>query len=58
VRTGALEVVPVSGTTDGNRVFVTATFVNGSPYTVQSLVSWRERVSKRTLLDGGGGDAG
>jgi hypothetical protein len=54
VRTGALEDVPAAGTTDGNHVFVTATFVNTSPYAITSFVTWRERVSKRKLLDVGG----
>lgn len=53
VRTGALEPVPAAGTIDGNRVFVTATFTNTSPYAVRSKVSWRDRVSRRTLVDAG-----
>jgi pimeloyl-ACP methyl ester carboxylesterase len=53
VRTGNLEAVPSTGTIDGNRVFVTATFTNSSPYTVKGLVKWRERVGKRELIDAG-----
>jgi pimeloyl-ACP methyl ester carboxylesterase len=53
VRTGELMDVPSTGTIDGNRVFVTATFTNTSPYTVKGMVNWRERVSKRGLIDAG-----
>jgi pimeloyl-ACP methyl ester carboxylesterase/nitrogen fixation protein FixH len=53
VRTGNLEPVPATGTIDGNRVLVTATFTNASPYTVKGMVNWRERVGRRKLIDAG-----
>ncbi|HET6505679.1 MAG TPA: hypothetical protein VFG42_02710 [Baekduia sp.] len=53
VITGDLMPVPATGTIDGNRVFVTATFTNTSPYTVKGIVNWRERVGKRQLIDAG-----
>lgn len=55
VLTGDLMPVPANGTVDGNRVFVTATFTNTSPYTVKGVVGWRERTSKRSLIDAGAG---
>jgi hypothetical protein len=51
---GNLMDVPAAGTTDGNHVIATATFTNRTAYTIRSMVKWRERVGRRTLLDAGG----
>ncbi|HEX8084672.1 MAG TPA: hypothetical protein VF529_10320 [Solirubrobacteraceae bacterium] len=48
---GGLVEVPAKGTTDGNTVWVTAKVQNRSKYSFESMIQWRERVSKRVLLE-------